>query len=399
MQEFLMRPMSILPCLRRISFVRADNCHLFDHEDRNYLDTFAANGNVLCGHAEPTVVAAYASPPENADRLLLDFLSDLLPGYLEISALTRSGSDAIKAACQVSRQFRGKPIVLAISEDIITNSFLVLSASDDEHFTPVFSIDTHFELINHNLHHPPVVGEQLSTLGKTCKGACLCSLESFFAELADQTAAIIIEPSVGVGGSIEPCRHFFTKLRHFCDVHGIDLIANETQCGLGRTGSRMFGFQLLNIAPDIVCLGSSLGNGYPIGAAFFCDRFYGIVETSNNANLSSCAAALATLKLIVEGKLMRRAEQLGEYIRRTLLEMVGDHFSVKQIRGLGLMIEIELNSDEIAADVHNRASERGLITGTGGVRKNIIRLTPPLVFSGDMAELACRILAETILAL
>ena len=96
---------------------------------------------------------------------------------------------------------------------------------------------------------------------------------------------------------------------------------------------------------------------------------------------------------------MRRAEQLGEYMRRTLLETIGAHFSVKQIRGLGLMIEIELNTDEIAADVHNRASDRGLITGTGGVRKNIIRLTPPLVFSGDMAELACRILAETILAL
>lgn len=393
-----MRPMSILPCLRRISFVRADNCHLYDHEERNYLDTFAANGNVLCGHAEPTVVAAYASPGEDADIRLLEYLKEIMPGYLETCILTRSGADAIKTACQVSRRFRGRPIVLAISEDIVTNSFLVLSAGDDEHFTPVFSIDTHFELINHNMHHPPVVGpEQLSTLGKTCKGACLCSLESFFAELADQTAAIIIEPSVGVGGSIEPCRNFFTKLRHFCDVHGIDLIANETQCGLGRSGSRMFGFQLLNIAPDIVCLGSSLGNGYPIGAAFFSERFEGIATTSNMANLSSCAAALATLKIIVEQKLMRRAEQLGEYMRRSLLELLGNHFQVRQIRGLGLMIEIELSSDEIAADVHNRASERGLITGTGSIRKNIIRLTPPLVFSGDMAELACRILAETIM--
>ena len=399
MQEFLLRPMSVLPCLRRISFVRANNCHLYDHEDRNYLDLFAANGNVICGHAEPSVMAAYASPPENADELLLNYLRQILPGYLETCTLCKSGTHALTTACRVSREFRNKPLVLAISEDIVTNSFLVLSAANDEHFKPVFSIDTHFELINHNIHHQPIIGQhKISALGKTCKGACLCSLEAFFADLADQTAAIIIEPSVGVGGSIEPCRNFFTKLRHFCDGHGIDLIANETQCGLGRTGSRMFGFQLLNITPDIVCLGSNMGNGYPIGAALFCDRFYGIASTENHANLSSCAAALATLKLIVEQNLMRRAEQLGAFMRNLLLETLADHFQVKQVRGLGLMIEIELNSDEFAAEVHNRASERGLITGTGGVRKNIIRLTPPLVFSGEMAELACRILAETILS-
>ncbi|MEW6712435.1 MAG: aminotransferase class III-fold pyridoxal phosphate-dependent enzyme, partial [Candidatus Riflebacteria bacterium] len=223
-----------------------------------------------------------------------------------------------------------------------------------------------------------------------------CSLESYFADLADQTAAIIIEPSVGVGGSIEPCRHFFGKLRQFCDVNGIDLIANETQCGLGRSGSRMFGFQLLNIPPDIVCLGSSMGNGYPIGAALFSERFAGIASSGNSANLSSCAAALATLRLIVEQKLMRRAEQLGEFIRKNLEQHIGQHFQVRQVRGLGLMIEIEFNSDEVAAEVHNRASERGLVTGTGSVRKNIIRLTPPLVFSGEMAELTCKILVEVV---
>lgn len=397
MQDFLMRPMSILPCLRRISFVRAENCHLFDHEERNYLDAFAANGNVLCGHAEPSIIASYANPSADADKKLLDYLKDILPGYLVSCSLTRSGSEAIKEACTVSRRFRGRPIVLAISEDIVTNSFLVLSSGDDENFTPVFSIDTHFELINHNLHHPPIVGQhQLSALGKTCKGACLCSLEAFFAELADRTAAIIIEPSVGVGGSIEPCRSFFSKLRQFCDVNGIDLIANETQCGLGRTGSRMFGFQLLNIHPDIVCLGSSLGNGYPIGAALYSERFDGIAATGNSANLSSCAAALATLQMIVEQKLMRRAEQLGEFIRKTLHTGIGSHFQVKHIRGLGLMIEIEFASDEIAAEIHDRAGERGLITGTGSIRKNIIRLTPPLVFSGEMAELACRILSEIV---
>jgi 4-aminobutyrate aminotransferase-like enzyme len=397
MQDFLLRPMSILPCSRRISFVRAENCHLFDHEGRNYLDTFAANGNVIGGHAAPSVVKAYADPSANADIQLLEFLQDMLPGYLETFLICPSATHALMKACEISRKFRQKEYVLAISEDIVTNSFLVLSAGNDNKFTPVFSIDTHFELLSHHLHHPPIVGDKkLSALGKTCKGACLCSLEAFFSELADKTAAIIIEPSIGVGGSIEPCRNFFQKLRNFCDINGIDLISNEAQCGLGRTGSRMFGFQLLNIHPDIVCIGSNMGNGYPIGAAIFSDRFAQFVETGNDANLSSCSAALATLTMIVDQKLMRRSEQLGEYLKSCLNELLGSHFLVKQIRGLGLMVEIEMVSEDVASDVHNRSSERGLITGTGSSRRNIIRLTPPLVFSGEMAELTCKILSETI---
>lgn len=397
MHDFLMRPMSILPCSRKISFVRAESCHLFDHEGRNYLDAFAANGNVIGGHAAPPIMKAYASPTPNADEHLLDFLQGLFPGYFESFVTCKSGVEALKLACNISRKFRKKPFVLAISEDIVTNSFLVLSASEDDHFSPVFSIDTHFELVSHNLHHPPVVGkEKLSALGKSCKGACLCSLESFFAELADKTAAIIFEPSIGVGGSIEPCRNFFQKLRNFCDMNGIDLISNENQCGLGRTGSRMFGFQLLNIPPDIVCLGTNMGNGYPIGAAIFSERFDQYVETGNSANLSSCSAALATLKMVVEQKLMRRSEQLGEFIKNCLHQMLDDHYNVKHIRGLGLMIELELSSEEIAAETHLKASERGLITGTGSIRRNVIRLTPPLIFSGEMGELVCKILSETI---
>jgi 4-aminobutyrate aminotransferase-like enzyme len=328
---------------------------------------------------------------------LFEYLQGLLPGYFESIFITSSGSDALAKACEVSRKFRQKPYVLAISEDMVTNSFLVLSANNNEKFQPVFSIDTHFELVSHNLHHPPVVGQKrLSALGKSCKGACLCSLESFFSELADQTSAIIIEPSIGVGGSIEPCRNFFHKLNNFCDVNGIDLIANETQCGMGRTGSRMFGFQLLNIHPDIVCIGSNLGNGYPIGAAIFADRFSDIVSPENSANLSSCSAALATATMIFEKQLMRRSEQLGQFMKITLHELLDSNHLVKHIRGLGLMIELELENEEIANSIHNSACQKGLITGTGRIRKNIIRLTPPIIISGEMAEMACKILAEAI---
>lgn len=399
MRGFLMRPMSILPCSRNITFVRADACTLFDADGKAYLDAFAANGNVLTGHAHPLVLKAYNEPDEQSPKKLFDDLRLLLPSYLSHFQLFSSGTEALQQACRLSRQRRNRPCVLAISEDIVQDSFLVMSSADDEHFSPLFSIDTHFELVSHNLNHPPITGNRnLSQLGKSCKGACLCSLESFFAELADQTAAIIIEPSIGVGGAIEPCRNFFTRLKDFCLSAGIDLISNETQCGIGRTGSRLFGFQLLNIHPDIVCAGPSIANGYPIGVTIYAEHFAELVKPVSKTACSACSAASATLKMIAEDNLLRRSEQLGDFLKDKLNSVIGMNPLIKSIRGLGLMIEIELINQEAALATHHRASRAGLITGTGNVRPGILRLTPPLVFTADMAEETVRILSESLTA-
>lgn len=397
MRDLLMRPMSVLPCSRNLTFVRADACNLYDSDGRSYIDTFAANGNVLAGHAQPLILEAYNKPDEMSPQILFDDLSQLLPSYFTGFQLFPSGVAALQQACRLSRKRRNRPHIIAISEDMVQNSFLVMSSSDNNHFSPLFSIDTHFELISHNLSHPPVTGDKkLSQLGKSCKGACLCSLENFFAELADQTAAIIIEPSIGVGGSIEPCRNFFGRLNEFCLASGIDLIANETQCGIGRTGSRLFGFQLLNIHPDIVCAGPSIANGYPIGVAIYADHFADLVEKVTKTACSACSAASATLKLIAEQNLLRRSEQLGLFLRERLHEALGNHPLLRHIRGLGLMIEVELINQESALATHHRASRAGLITGTGNVRPGILRLTPPLIFTADMAEETVRILVDAI---
>ncbi|NCB37746.1 MAG: aminotransferase class III-fold pyridoxal phosphate-dependent enzyme, partial [Erysipelotrichia bacterium] len=268
MQEFLMRPMSILPCSRRLTFIRAENCHLFDTEGKTYLDAFAANGDIVAGHAEPLIRDAYANPSEDSSTRLLKELTRLLPGYLSTFQLFKSGVQAVREACEISRRYRNKSHIIGISEDATQNNFLILASSEGDSFTPLFSIDTNFELISHAGTNPPVIGhKKLSAINTSPRGACLSSFENFFSELTDQTAAIVIEPSAGVGGAIESCRKFFGMLEEFCLANGIDLISNETQCGLGRTGSRLFGFQLLNIHPNIVCIGPSLANGYPIGVS------------------------------------------------------------------------------------------------------------------------------------
>ncbi len=388
MKDFLMRPMSILPGVKDFSIKHAEGCYLFDDKGTRFLDAFAANGNVLVGHAEPSVRKAHTSPRDDIKWKLEEALEALKPGYLDYLIYAKSGTQAIQKACKLSRKFRNKDRILAISEDMCNQAFIVSSASGNHGFEAMFSVSTNNNLINPRPSYkiPGLDEKVISTLGKSCKGACLCSLESFLMETASTTAAIIIDPSIGVGGSIEPCNSFFGKLDNFCRSQGVDLISNELQCGLGRAGSRIFGFQLLNIHPDIVCLGSNTANGYPLGAMMMAEHFADTEKSREEVSLASCSAAVATLGIIHQHGLPRKAEQLGNFIKNKIAELVKDSDEIKGIRGLGLMIEIEFFNEISALKFHQTAFRNGLVTGVGNVRKRIIRLTPPLTIDGNMAE-------------
>ena len=208
--------------------------------------------------------------------------------------------------------------------------------------------------------------------------------------------AILVEPVQGEGGINVPAADYLPRLRQICDERNWLLMLDEIQSGMGRTG-RFFAYQNYDLFPDVVTVAKGLGNGFPIGACLARGRAAEVIQPGNHGstfggNPLACHTAQAVLDTMVSEQLMPRAAALGEGIRRQLGEALADSPRVKQIRGMGLMIGIELDSS--CGELVERALARGLIINvTAG---KVIRLLPPLIFSDEVAATLVRILVDLI---
>jgi 4-aminobutyrate aminotransferase len=223
---------------------------------------------------------------------------------------------------------------------------------------------------------------------------------------AEEVAAVFVEPVQGEGGYVVPPRKFFDELRAVCDRHGILLVADEVQCGMGRTG-RLFASEHFGLEPDIVALAKGIASGMPLSATVAKAQYMqwkpGAHASTFGGNPVSVAASLATIELLQQ-ELIENAAALGERMRQRMETWVSRYPVVGDVRGLGLMLAFELVKDqgskERAPELRNRieqmAFERGvLVLGAG---QNSIRLSPPLVLSQDQADYALDVLEECIQA-
>jgi 4-aminobutyrate aminotransferase len=243
----------------------------------------------------------------------------------------------------------------------------------------------------------------------TCKVECLDLLtETMFSTTTDpgEIAAVIVEPVQGEGGYVVPHAGFLPRLREVTRRHGILLIADEVQCGMGRTG-RMFASEHFGLEPDIVTLAKGIASGMPLGALLARDDVMkwesGGHGSTFGGNPVSIAAGLATLRLLEEG-LIANAERVGRVLMTALRDRLGGHAVVGDVRGLGLMVGVEIVRDrfrrEPAPDLRERileeAFKRGLLLL--GCGRSTIRLAPPLVVDEEDAATAARILEEAVVA-
>jgi len=260
-------------------------------------------------------------------------------------------------------------------------------------------------------------------LGKTypeCALACATSLEQLIEDAGPGTvAAFIAEPVIGAGGIIPPPPDYLTKIREICDHYGILLILDEVVTGFGRTGT-MFGFQQFDVRPDIVTLAKGLTSGYlPLGASVVSDAVWGTIEEklpehmpfshgfTYSGHPACCAAALATLDIIEREDLPGNAAKVGEHLMRRMKEL--ERFdSVGEVRGMGLMIGVELVADKATkrgfkmphsacARVEAEAWERGLYARAMGTE--VVGIAPPLTIDTATADRIVEILAESIAAM
>ena len=306
--------------------------------------------------------------------------------------LSNSGTEAVEAALKLARHHTGRPNVIAFLGVFHGRSLgsLSLTASKSRQRAG-FGI-----LVPGSFHAP-----YADPYGGTAPTGASYIEDVLFAKLTapSDVAAIFVEPIQGEGGYIVPPPGWLAELRTLCDEHGILLVADEVQSGVGRTG-RMWASEHDSVVPDIMCVGKGLASGLPLAGIVarsdVMDWEPGGHGSTFGGNPVACAAASATLEL-VERELAVNAAVVGERLLGALAELRARQPLIEQVRGRGLMIGIDLPDHDAAADVERACFERGLLVLTCGERS--IRLAPPLVVTPGQADTAVSIMDEALTAI
>ncbi len=354
-----------------IVLVRGDGARLWDVDGREFIDCMAGHGVVNIGHAHPAVVSAIA---EQAGRLaicpngfyndrraeLFDALVRIAPTGLERVFLANSGTEAVEGAMKFARVATGRTRILAAMRGYHGRTMGALSATWNKAYRqPVAPLVPDVEFVPYNRMEP---------LEKAVDG---------------DTAAVLLEAVQGEGGVIPGDGEYLRAAQALCRRHGALLIVDEVQTGFGRTGA-MFACDHHDLEPDLLCLAKAMGGGFPMGAVLLGPRVGTLpprVHSSTfGGNPLACAAALATIRTIEKERLPVRAAAAGARLRAGLEAIHGP--SIREVRGLGLMLAIELRRPSFP--VLMALAERGVLALSAG--KMVVRFLPPLVISDQQLD-------------
>ena len=389
-----------------------------DVDGNVFLDCAAGIAVNSTGHAHPDIVKAIT---DQAQKFLhmsgTDFyyepqvrLAEELAAIVPIRGGVRSffgnsGSEAIEACLKLSRYTTGRQNIIAFFGAFHGRSMgsLSLTASkviQRRGFGPLLP----------GVYHAPYPDRYRCPLGSTpdtCAAACVDFIEhELFAHLVspDEVAAVVVEPIQGEGGYVVAPDEFLQRLRELTKKHGILLVADEVQSGMGRSG-KMFAIEYTGVEPDMMAIAKGIASGLPLGVAVARAGLMawppGAHASTFGGNPVSCAAAIATIKLLKD-RLVANAADVGGHLMGGLRELAARHPLIGEVRGRGLMIGVELVRDrqtkERAADerdaVVSGAFARGLLVLGAG--KNAVRFSPPLVLTREQADMAIKIFDEVL---
>jgi acetylornithine/N-succinyldiaminopimelate aminotransferase len=361
----------VLQTYRRapVVFERGNGCRLYDATGRGYLDFISGIGVSSLGHAHPTLVAALA---DQAAQLLHTSNLYFHPLQAEVasrlSALSgmprtffcNSGTEAVEACLKFARRYwhtQGTPRtgVIAFERAFHGRTMGALSVTWDEHYRTPFA---------------PLL-DGVTFVSNSDPAALLKAVTK-------DTAAVIVEPFQGEGGVRPISQELAEAIKQACAESGALLIADEVQCGLGRTGVPFYS-SVLGLQPDLMALGKALGGGVPVGAALFSERVaatasFGDHGSTYGGNLLACRAALVFLDELTSGLLTHVAE-IGPRIEAALRRVAARHQAVIDVRGAGVIWGMEL--DRPAAPVVEAALERGLLINR--TADTVLRFLPPYI--------------------
>lgn len=399
------------PCAGRVyPFVieRGEGCYVWDVDGNRYLDLNAGIAVLAAGHSHPRIVRAiqdqatrfthmagtdfYNEPMIRLGEKIVSLMPTTSAGQSTAPDwqvfLCNSGTEAVEGAIKMARYVTGRQGVIAFFGAFHGRTYGSLSltaGNPTQRYGYQSLVPGSYHALFANPYRRPfdVAPEQLTA---TCLSYIEHTLLRTIAAPHD-VAAIVVEPIQGEAGYIVPSPGFIRGLREICDQHGILLIADEVQSGVGRTG-KMWAFEHEGVVPDIVVSAKGLGGGMPVGAVIGRTELTrqwlaGTHGNTYGGNGVVCAAAHETLSL-VEDELMDNAETVGSYLQAGLRELQQRYSCIGDVRGRGLMVGVEFRVPALAAEVMQAAFKRGALLLTAGPAT--IRFCPPLTLSQAQAD-------------
>ncbi|GAB4532963.1 MAG: aspartate aminotransferase family protein [Anaerolineales bacterium] len=360
--------------------VRGEGALLFDPDGKAYIDCAAGHGVANLGHAHPKVAAAIAAQastlitlfesfPNDKRAALMEKMAHLVPG-LERVFFCNSGTEAVEAALKFARLSTGRMKIVAAMRAFHGRTFGALSATFNKKYREGF------EPLVPGFSHVP-----------------FNNVDKLAAAVDDETAAVILEVVQGEGGIYPADADYLHTARQLCDERGALLIVDEIQTGFGRTG-KMFAIEHYGLKPDLLCCAKSLAGGLPMGAVLLSERVGNLRPGAHGStfggNPLACAAALAALEVIAEEDLPRQAAEKGAYLMDALRRL--DTPLIREVRGLGLMIGIELRQK--VAPYLQALQDRQIIALNAGM--TVLRLLPPLVITYEQIDTVIAALQEVL---
>lgn len=366
---------------------KAEGVYLTDVSGKRYMDLISGISVSNVGHRHPKVVEAIHTQLEHYMHLMVygeyiqspqvrlaKKLTDLLPSTLSSVYFVNSGSEAIEGAMKLTKRYTGRTQIISFKNAYHGSTQGSLSIMGNEEFKNAFR---------------PLLPDTVQIEYNN---------ENDLQYITHRTAAVIVETIQGEAGAIVPQNNFLKKLRNRCNETGTLLIADEVQCGFGRTG-KLFAFQHFDFVPDILCIAKGMGGGMPIGAfvaskaimqSLTHNPILGHITTFGGHPVC-CAASEATLAVLQEEQLIEQVQE-KEKLFRTLLV----HPKIKQVRGLGLLLAIEFSSYEQNKAIIDRCIEKGLITDWFLFNSHSMRIAPPLTITKEEIQWACSVIMECI---
>ena len=367
-----------------VVMTRGEGCWIWDVTGKRYLDLTSAQGVAMLGHAHPALSGALAEQAQkliscpsflynDTRALFLSKLQEVLPAQLGHVFLSNSGAESIDGALKFARLTTGRSGIVSAMRSFHGRTIGALSVTWEPKYRKQFE---------------PLLDVDFVPYG---------NLEKLDAAITEQTAAVVLEPVQGEGGVNMTSAEFLQGAQQLCRERGALLILDEIQTGFGRTG-KWFGHEHFGLEPDIMCLAKGLGAGFPMGAIAYTDRvhealFVGAHGSTFGGNPLACAAGLAAVTTYQQDNLIDHAAQMGEVLMGRLQEALADRMIVREIRGLGLMIGIELR-EKSGKYLKALMEEHGVLALPAG--SNVLRLLPPLIIGEEEIKAGVKAIAAVL---